>query len=255
MKKPKVLRKLVVTEVSSVTRAANPGAQILLMKRDDGSAAPKATETPSQVSSHVGHLADLIVEAGGGRVSRAEAISFLLSTPAGQAIIRTTKRETPEKEQQPMEQVHAIVKNFGLVGVAKAMVDQQRDFGISESEFTELVLDHAKLNKRDGESAAGAFSRIFTAGTEDGALLRKAHQLTKNAALQATQVGAEDALDTNTDASAAYQQLVDMAEKLRASAPFLSVSQAFERSFTASPELAAKAHRRPAPTTSFAFPR
>jgi hypothetical protein len=54
-----------------------------------------------------------------------------------------------------------------------------------------------------------------------------------------------------------------MAEEMRRRSPELelSASQAFARVFSypanapANAELAGKAHRRPAPTTSFAFPR
>ena len=44
---------------------------------------------------------------------------------------------------------------------------------------------------------------------------------------------------------------------LRASAPYLSVQQAFARVFedAKNAELAAKANRRPAPTTAYEFPR
>jgi hypothetical protein len=61
----------------------------------------------------------------------------------------------------------------------------------------------------------------------------------------------------DTERSEAYQQLVDMAEKLRESAPFLSADQAFARVFE-NPKhaaIAAKAHRRPSATTSYEFPR
>jgi hypothetical protein len=62
---------------------------------------------------------------------------------------------------------------------------------------------------------------------------------------------------SDTEQSEAYQQLVDMAEKLRAESPFLSADQAFARVFE-NPKhaaIAAKAHRRPSPTTSYEFPR
>jgi hypothetical protein len=89
--------------------------------------------------------------------------------------------------------------------------------------------------------------------------LRKAVQVAKNFPrllnLEPTKVGGSDATDVN-DASKAYG-LTAVAEELRRRAPTLTVSQAFARVFEdqANAELAAKAHRRPAATTSYAFPR
>ena len=76
------------------------------------------------------------------------------------------------------------------------------------------------------------------------------------ASLEPTQVGGED-VNVN-DATAAYTKLQDMAERLRArSATPLSKAQAFSRVFQdpANKALAEAAHRRPAPTSLYEFPR
>ena len=91
--------------------------------------------------------------------------------------------------------------------------------------------------------------------------LRKAHAIVKTYPnlldVEPTQVGGSDALDINNDSSEAYQKLVDMAAEQRRRSPELSDAQAFSRVFEdpANATLAAKAHRRPSPTTNYPFPR
>jgi hypothetical protein len=61
---------------------------------------------------------------------------------------------------------------------------------------------------------------------------------------------------TADDSVKAYNQLTAMAEAMRIKSPALSISQCFARVFEDSKnaELAAKAHRRPSATTSYAMP-
>jgi hypothetical protein len=92
-------------------------------------------------------------------------------------------------------------------------------------------------------------------------LLRNAHALTKGVAdITPLVVGSPDAMHSavsDTEQSEAYRQLEAMAARLRATSPWLSADQAFARVFEnpVHAKLAAKAHRRPAATTSFAQPR
>jgi hypothetical protein len=53
----------------------------------------------------------------------------------------------------------------------------------------------------------------------------------------------------------AMQQLRKLADRERARSPGLTSERAFARAFKENPALAAKAHRRPAPTTVYPFPR
>jgi hypothetical protein len=129
-------------------------------------------------------------------------------------------------------------------------------YGIDEHEFTKLVTEHAQ-REHPGLTPEQAFVKVFTAQTEQGALLRKAHAVTKDLmSLEPVFVGGEDARDVNS-ATKAYEQLMRMAEDQRARAPWKSISQAFADVFqdAKNAELAAKAHRRPMPTTSYPFPR
>jgi hypothetical protein len=143
-----------------------------------------------------------------------------------------------------------------MSAVTKHIIDKGST-AVTEHEFTAMLTEHARLNKRAGESDASAFSRIFSSDLE----IRKAHAITKNFPqlldLQPTQVGGKDATDVNNDSSKAYEQLQTMAEELRRRSPTLTVAQAFARTFEdpENRELAARSHRRPTATTSFAFSR
>ena len=118
--------------------------------------------------------------------------------------------------------------------------------------------------QKAGESIAQSFSRMFSAQTHDGLLLRKAHAAMKQAnfpsvvTVAPTQVGGKDATDTNNN-GAAYDQLVAMAERLRAFAPELTLEQAFARVYTsrANSDLAEQERRenRPGASTNYPMPR
>jgi hypothetical protein len=134
-------------------------------------------------------------------------------------------------------------------GTSKMINDDSDAQGISEFEFTTLMMEEAT---RKGLS----FEKCFTA--PENLDIRKAHQLTKATRVDVQPVTVEiGSTVTEDDSRAAYEALQAMAEKLRASAPYLSVSQAFARVFEdqKNAELAAKAHRRPSATTSYAFPQ
>ena len=104
---------------------------------------------------------------------------------------------------------------------------------ITEAEFSEMLMGHAALAKRVGETNAQAFARIFEA-TENVAI-RKAHALTKaypgTMSLEPTQVGGPQATDVN-DAGEAAAQLKNLMEEQRATAPTLTASEAFAKIYS-----------------------
>jgi hypothetical protein len=152
----------------------------------------------------------------------------------------------------------ADLEALGPVAVAKAVVEHGTELMIDEAEFTGLVTKAAQA-AYPGLSAAQAFSKMFTAQTPDGALLRRAWGIMKNMAttmpLQTHSPEAFQDAVSDTESSEAYAQLMALAEAQRVSAPFLSQPQAFARVFAANPELAKRAHQRPAATTAYPFPR
>jgi hypothetical protein len=170
------------------------------------------------------------------------------------------KQESTMESMSHAEFVRDVVKRYGIVSLAKSMVQDEKSYGLDEFEFTRLATEHAQ-RAYPNMNADAAFAKVFSDNGADGVMLRKAHALTKSPFdLEPVYVGGPDATHdavNSTESSEAYAQLQDMAEKLRASSPWLSGAQAFERVFTAKENaaLAQKAHRRPAATTSYAWPR
>jgi hypothetical protein len=174
------------------------------------------------------------------QLSDGEIVHFLLHTSRGRSVAEhlsnISKKEPPMSR---IDQLRAVAKNHGVRTIAKAINDEGDADGLTEHEFTELMMDEAK---RKGLS----FEKYFT----DPANLdiRRAHQLTKSSLVEVQPVSvAVGFSDNNTDWKKAYDQLQAKAEELRASAPYLSVEQAFARVFEdqKNAELAARAHRRP----------
>jgi hypothetical protein len=142
-----------------------------------------------------------------------------------------------------------IAKKYGAVALAKVLVDDGEAHGISEHELTDAITSHAKAAYPD-LSPEQAFSKVYTASTPDGLLLRKACAIAKAASWtnaapvfdpQIQVVGGADAQDVN-DATAAMEALHEIG---RLRWPEASEAQQFTRAFESRPDLAAKAHVRP----------
>jgi sulfite reductase alpha subunit-like flavoprotein len=136
-----------------------------------------------------------------------------------------------------------------------AYADLMSEKGIDESEFTKLATAHAQRLYPNMNPAA-AFEKLFSDGSEDGVILREAHSISKTAYAAPyfdLQLLVADAQNVD-DPSKAIAQLKELG---RQKWPTESEEQQFLNAFTdpANAELAAKAHRRPAATTVYPFPR
>jgi hypothetical protein len=134
---------------------------------------------------------------------------------------------------------------------------------IDEAAFTKLV-EGAACKEHPQLPRDRAFSKVFGEDSERGTLIRKAWSAIKAAVPLFEVTILESPEDqhravNDTESSEALLQLQALAEKLRAEATGgkLSKEQAFSRVFSdpANRELAAKAHKRPEPTTQYPFPR
>ena len=151
-----------------------------------------------------------------------------------------------------------LAKRAGISAIAKTIVDDDKSFGINEHELTSLVIEAAKHDHPD-LTAAQAFTKVFTDQSEAGVVLRKSFSVVKAAGaapyfdLKPQVVGGEDALDVD-DPAKAIAQLTELG---RQKWPTASEAEAFARAFDdpANAKLAAKAHRRPGPTTRYPFPK
>jgi hypothetical protein len=159
---------------------------------------------------------------------------------------------TKRKESSPMDrttELRAIAKAGGIIAVAKAIVDEQRVYGISEHEFVALATEHAKAAHPELTDAA-AFAKIYQIPEvwRDCNVLKAAAPYFDP---QVQVVGGVDAQDVN-DPSEALAALHRIG---RERWPDASEAIRFTRAFEANPELARKAHVRPSATTSYEFPR
>jgi hypothetical protein len=206
---------------------------------------------------HASVAADLLVEAG-SFPHRAAALQHLLHKPSGQALLARMHKaaEQTEKETPPMtshsEFVQSVVKQYGIVALAKSMVQDQKSYGLDEHQFTQLATEHAqRVYPNDRPDVA--FSKLYQ--SEES--VRRACAIAKSmpfvVSLEPVQVGAEDAQAVN-DPSEAIAQLKQLG---RDKWPTATEAQQFANAFTdpVNATLAAKAHRRPSATTNYEFPR
>jgi hypothetical protein len=200
----------------------------------------------STATRHISHLADLTAEATG--MDRASVLYWLLHHKDGLMLIqRTLGKRLKKKENETMttrnDELASICKQDG--GIAAAcdhILKRGSDTNISEHEFVDAVTK--SLVRRDGESPAQAFARVYT--SDDGLAIRKAVAVLKGrATLEPVQVGGEEARALN-DPEDALAQLWDMVARLRASGkyPELSKSQLFAKAYEQNPVLAAQERRQ-----------
>jgi hypothetical protein len=198
--------------------------------------------------------ADLLVEAK-SFPDRAAALQHLLHSPQGQALLtRMHKKDDPPMTSTSThaEFVRNVVKQYGIVALAKSMVQDGKSYGLDEHTFTNLATEHAqRVYPNDRPDVA--FSKLYQ--SEES--VRRACAIAKSmpflVSLEPVQVGAEDAQAVN-DPAKAIEQLKQLGADRW---PTASAADQFERALTA-PEyhkLARIAVPIPRATTSFPFPR
>jgi hypothetical protein len=120
-------------------------------------------------------LIDRTVQMHGGKLTRAEALEWLLTNPLGREVARAQQ----EKSMDSVEKLKASrlqkLQDAGPVEIAKSILrgDDEHNLGLDETEFTSLI-GTAAQKQHPGLSEAQAFAKVFSAQTPDGALLRKA---------------------------------------------------------------------------------
>jgi hypothetical protein len=134
---------------------------------------------------------------------------------------------------------------------ALSIVEIAKSADISEFEFSEMLMGHARLLKRDTESAGAAFERILMGPTPEGAALRQVYRKVKGypgrASLEVvTEVG-DSREDGEADALKAAGQIAALVAEQRSRAPTLSTSALYDAVYRdpANKALLARAHKRP----------
>jgi hypothetical protein len=197
----------------------------------------------------INEIADVIyekVQQSKARISKDKIMAWLHYSTDGQSLVKgLTEPETPSLATLRRDlALKTFAHAHGVHAICKHIISENDEAAsaFTEEEFTDILMDEARKHQRTDESVGSAFSRMFSAQTPDGLLLRKAHARVKEANFPPLtvgkahippprQVGGKDATNIN-DASAAYSKLAEMAEQLRASSPYLTFAQAFARVYT-----------------------
>jgi hypothetical protein len=203
-----------------------------------------------QADHHASTVADLLVEAG-SFPHRAAALQHLLHKPTGQALLQRMNKTGKELPVDKIEPLRDVVKQRGIVAVAKSIVDENRSYGISEHEFVELATEYAKAAHPE-LTEAQAFAKLYQIPE-----VWRACNVLKSMPFQVDVeplfVGGADTRDLS-DTSEAIAQLKQLG---RDRWPTASESQQFERALIdpVNHKLARRAVPIPQPTTQYPFPR
>ena len=218
---PRLLKNLRIDEVSCTIRGANPGAKVMIRKSDDAPQGPllfddimrKADDEPAdkKLSTTLNELVAAMVEAHTG-LHPQRAARWLLTTSHGREMIA----QHMKKKETPMPQVDILkLRN------SDSVIEFIKSSGASEHVIHDVIMGHAKLNKRDGESDAQAFARFYP-------MFYKASMTPTTTSVGNTLVA--------DDSAEAVRQLTEMAEQ---------TGESFEVVFAApeNKELAARTYR------------
>jgi hypothetical protein len=224
---------------------------------DDGGndAGDRGDQNNTSLADHPVALIGRLLVASGGQPDLASAVHYLLNTSSGAALLRRTSTLKAAKDDPQMQDNLAkIAEDIGVVAVAKAIVSEQRNYGIDESAFVALVTEHAK-RLHPNLTEAAAFSKIYESEPsvwQACAVLHAAPFVADLTPLAVGGIGAQNEANDATERSEANRQLAELGQQRW---PNERPDVQFSRAFELRPDLAAKAHRRPSATTSYEFPR
>jgi hypothetical protein len=220
-----------------------------------------------QGGGYVHHLADKVADMlieSGKFPDRSTALSFLMHNRDGIQLLRnmalTNKgldnMDTVEKlEAARAENLRKL--GDGAVVIAKAIIAKEANIcNLSEEEFTAVITAHAqKLHPAD--RADVAFAKVFAADET----IRRAYGIVKalppTLDFQPMVVSGPTAFqDALADRSEAYDQLVELAAKMRQRVPAMTEAKAFEATIQdpVNRELATRALNPPPPPGQGGFP-
>jgi hypothetical protein len=227
---PKILTKLRIDEISAVDRGAGDNCKIVLWKR-----APRVARV---LPRYRGESRLHAVEG----LTHAEALHWLLHHPQGQALAASSdesldtladllcEASTKANGEAPLRHKHNEVSKMNVQNFTKAVA------ALGEHGFTKIIQNYADTVRQPNESAAQAFTRVFTEETEQGRAIRKFWAIAKNG--KAADVSDDDEADDET--RDAMEELETLTAQERKRNPRLSKAQAFAKVYSDNPELAAR---------------
>jgi hypothetical protein len=276
----RTLTRLKIREISSVDKGAGEGTRIVLMKRHDETPLGKRLRQIFKAKAPMVRPTEVFdeddIDAGADERRREDepldhddtstvhpqlqrfvaglvaanpqftpeqALHYLLHSAHGRVLAQHMSDIT--KEHRPMTTFKEMAKHIDVVKIAKIITDDNDPHGVTEHEFTALVMEAAKLQKKQGESDAQAFSRLF----EQDLTIRKAHAITKSFpnVMRTTPLSVEtSSTEVVDDSYEAAKQLAALVDEQRRLAPTLTTSQLYDRVYadTNNKPLLARAHRR-----------
>jgi hypothetical protein len=158
-------------------------------------------------------------------------------------------KETPSMSHS--EFVQNVVKQYGIVALAKSMVQDQKSYGLDEHQFTRLATEHAqRLYPNDRPDAA--FSKLYQSEESVRRACAVAKAMPFVADVTPLVVGGDAAQDVD-DPTEAIAQLKQLGARKW---PTATEAQQFANAFTdpVNATLAAKAHRRPTAPAGGIYP-
>jgi hypothetical protein len=212
---------------------------------DDG------TSPRGKAALHLDGLAQTLVAASKGQLSKADALHWLLFTQPGRTMVHRLaalhKKDNQMNKYDP-DFRDKVVRKYGLTNFCKSV--SAGEINISEAELSGLV-------KRQAERENVSFEKLFSApdvwkavqAARDSNWVKAAQQLMPTAPTFVY----ETAEAVNDDNSESYRQLVDLAERMHAASPVKTVAQHFADIYQ-DPEAQAKARREIAATRNRAVP-
>jgi hypothetical protein len=183
----------------------------------------------------------------------AQALDYLLNTSRGQAHLSRMSKGKDHSTMDRTTELRDVAKaKGGVIAIAKAIIDEQRGYGISEAEFVELATEHAKAQHPELTDAQ-AFEKLYA-----NPMIWRACNLLKSMPIVADitplVVGGPDAMHAamdDTEQSEAYAQLQALGQQRW---PNEQSAIQFSRASEARPDLLAKAHVRPVAPASGMYP-
>jgi hypothetical protein len=139
-----------------------------------------------------------------------------------------------------------IVKQHGVVAIAKLIAADGKSYGLDEHAFTALITSEAQKRYSDMRPDA-AFAKLYTG--PDGIELRKAMPIIVASPFDVRTFSQDETENhPGTETNEAIESLKRIGQQRW---PDESEAKQFANAFAANPELAAKAHRRPTGHPSF----
>jgi hypothetical protein len=160
---------------------------------------------------------------------------------------------TPNGSSRTIE-ILCQAQRGGAMTISKHMIEKNSTY-LTSNEYYEVLMEAAKLEKRDNENISSAFARIVDENIEyrKGMVIarRYGESIAKRSgypdvmSLEPVSVEA-GSTEVEDDSTEAIRQLNELAEAQRARAPTMTAAQAFERVFQdpANAKLAANTYRR-----------